>query len=158
MKPRSKPLVLTSPLPARYWNVTVEDRGVHTFRHPYYGVAAAVVETLAKHPRVTEDASEQGHALALLPMAGLLIGCTWSHTLHELETPLPLSDLSAETLTRYGEAVADELQEAGYDLLTQLELLTAIAPEMTRRQSITEQAMARSSFSAAPKAGSMDCS
>jgi hypothetical protein len=155
MKARQKPAQAGAS--SRYWTVDVPGKGTHLCRHPYYGVGAAVVATMterAKSAPDPDDRDEERKALDLLPMAGLLIGSTWHNVTHELETRLPLGDLSAPVLTEYGHAVADELQEAGYDLLTMLEMFASIAPEMNRRQSLIAQALDRSSFSAAPTDGS----
>lgn len=155
MKARQKPAQAGAS--SRYWTVDVAGKGLHLCRHPYYGVGAAVVSTMTEHAKAAPDPDtrdEERKALDLLPMAGLLIGSTWHHVTQELETRLPLGDLSASSLTEYGHAVADELQEAGYDLLTMLEMFAAIAPEMNRRQSLIAQAVERSSFSEAPTDGS----
>jgi len=156
MKPRAKQhLAPTSP---RYWTIEAHGFGPHTCRHPFYGVGAAIVGVMAEraklHPPETDTRDEEAKALDLLPMAGLMIGATWYNVDHELDARLPLSDLSEASLVEYGNAVADELQEAGYTLLTMLEMFASIAPEMNRRQSLIGQAMERSSFSAAPTDGS----
>lgn len=156
MKPRAKPL--QAPVSQRYWTVDVYGFGLHTCRHPFYGVGSAIVNAMTEraklYPPETDERDEQQKALDLLPMAGLMIGATWYNLEHELDARLSLSDMSESALVEYGNAVADELQEAGFSLLTMLELFAAIAPEMNRRQSLIGQAMDRSSFSVAPSDGS----
>jgi hypothetical protein len=149
MKARSKPLVLPVPLPDRYWQQTVEDRGVLTFRHPYYGVASAVVQCLLAHRTDDVDLSPQATAERMLPMCGLVIGVCWYDHSLELETQLDLGKLGDADLVAYGHRVCEELQDAGWVLLDLVELLGGIAPQLYQRQLLLNMAMARSSFSAA---------
>jgi hypothetical protein len=151
MKARSKPLMLPVPLPDRYWQITVEDRGLLTFRHPYYGVASAVVQCLIAHREDDAGLSPQATAERMLPMCGLVIGVCWQHSTLELETQLDLAKLTDADLVAYGHRVCEELQDAGWSLLDLVELLGGIAPELYKRQLLLNQAMARSSFSAAPQ-------
>ena len=134
MRARTKFLALPVPLTDRYWQITIEDRGLLTFRHPYYGVASAVVQTLIAHREDDAGLSPQATAERMLPMCGLVIGACWQHPTLELETQLDLAKL------------------------TDVELLGSIAPELYKRQLLLNQAMARSSFSAAPPADSTACS
>lgn len=157
MKPRSKPLIIPSPLPNRYWTVDVRDRGLHVFRHPYYGVAGAIAQalaSLAEEGEGQEKKSLHDQAIATLPAAGMFIGACWHHPLYELETQLQLNDLSPESLVAYGNAVCDELQESDYDLLDLVELFGKLAPEVGKRQSVMEMAVARAGFSAPPEGAS----
>ena len=158
MKSRSKPLVLPVPLPDRYWQLNIEDRGLLTFRHPYYGVASAVVQCLIAHREDDKDLSPQATAERMLPMCGLVIGACWYDHSLELETQLDLGKLGDADLVAYGHRVCEELQDAGWSLLDLVELLGGIAPELYKRQLLLNMAMARSSFSAAPKDDSMACS
>jgi hypothetical protein len=151
MKTRTKSLALPVPLTDRYWQITVEDRGVLTFRHPYYGVASAVVQTLIAHREEDRDLSPQATAERMLPMCGLVIGVCWQHPERELDTQLDLSKLGDADLVAYGHRVCEELQDAGWSLLDLVELLGGIAPELYKRQLLLNMAMARSSFSAAPQ-------
>jgi hypothetical protein len=150
VKARTKSLVLPVPLTDRYWQQTIEDRGVLTFRHPYYGVASAVVQTLIAHREEDRDLSPQATAERMLPMCGLVIGVCWYHPERELDTVLDLSKLGDADLVAYGHRVCEELQDAGWSLLDLVELLGGIAPELYKRQLLLNMAMARSSFSAAP--------
>jgi hypothetical protein len=149
MKTRSKPLVLPVPLPDRYWQQTIEDRGVLTFRHPYYGVASAVVQCLLAHRTDDAGLSPQATAERMLPMCGLVIGVCWYDHSLELETQLDLGKLGDADLVAYGHRVCEELQDAGWVLLDLVELLGGIAPQLYQRQLLLNMAMARSSFSAA---------
>ena len=158
MKSRSTPLPTPSAPHPRYWVTELEGHGPHWFKHPYYAVGAAVVSTMLAHQAMLPPAGEpspeleQARAIAVLPMAGLLIGTCWSHLDRELVTRFPLTDTSQASLTAYGHAVAEELQDAGYDIVSMLTLFASIAPEMGRRQSVLAQAMERSAFFEAPKA------
>ena len=153
MKARSKAVVIPAPLPDRYWTLTVGDHGQHTFRHPYYGVASAVVRCLIAHRDADKDLSPQDTAERVLPFAGLVVGVCWYDSGRELETVMDLSKLEDADLLAYGHRVAEELQDAGFTLLDLIELLAGIAPELYKRQSLLKMAMARSSFSAAPTDG-----
>ena len=150
MKARAKPLPIPSPLPDRYWQLNIEDRGLLTFRHPYYGVASAVVQCLLAHRTDDVDLSPQATAERMLPMCGLVIGACWYDPTRELETQLDLGKLGDADLVAYGHRVCEELQDAGWVLLDLVELLGGIAPQLYQRQLLLNMAMARSSFSAAP--------
>jgi hypothetical protein len=153
MKPRSKPLSIPSPLPDRYWLLTIGDHAPLTFRHPYYGVASSVVRCLIAHRDQDRDLSPQETAERVLPFAGLVVGVCWYDSGRELETQLDLAKLENADLLAYGNKVAEELQDNGFTLLDLIELLAGIAPELYQRQSLINMAMARSSFSAAPTDG-----
>ena len=114
MKARTKSLALPVPLPDRYWQITIEDRGVLTFRHPYYGVASAVVQCLITHREEDRDLSPQATAERMLPMCGLVIGVCWYHPERELDTVLDLAKLGDADLVAYGHRVCEELQDAGW--------------------------------------------
>jgi len=160
MKPRSKPLIAPTLPSSRFWTAEVEGFATHHFKHPYYGVGSAVVAAMSSYKDTVPSEGgtvelEQARAVAMLPMAGLLIGACWHHLELELETKFPLSDLSPAALTAYGTSVAEELQDAEYDILAMLALFAAVAPEMSKRQSVVVQAMERSAFSEALKDASM---
>jgi len=158
MKPRSKPLALPTPLTDRYWQTVVGDQGTLTFRHPYYGVASAVVQCLITHRHEDQDLSPQATAEKMLPLCGVVVGACWYDPTRELETVLDLGELADADLIAYGHQVCAELQEAGFTLLDLIEMLGTVAPEMYKRQLLMNMAMARSSFSDAPKDDSTACS
>jgi hypothetical protein len=89
----------------------------------------------------------------MLPFCGLVAGACWYDSGRELETVLDLAKLEDGDLIAYGHAVCAELQDSGYTLLDFIELLGGIAPELYKRQSLLNMAMARSAFSAAPTDG-----
>lgn len=154
MKPRSKPLVIPKDNP-RYWSVDMPLKGVHVFRHPFYGVGAAMsaaMSTQARPEGEVDTRSIQEQSAALLPVAGMMIGGCWWHPLHEFETPFP-KVLNTDTLLEYGTLIADELQEAGYDILDMMDLLGKVTPEMTKRQSVISMGEQRAAFSS-PQGGS----
>ena len=153
MKARSKAVAIPAPLPDRYWQLNVGDHGQHTFRHPYYGVASAVVRCLIAHREADKDLSPQETAERMLPFCGLVAGACWYDVGRELETVLDLAKLEDADLIAYGHAVCAELQDAGYTLLDFIELLGGIAPELYKRQSLLNMAMARSAFFEAPTDG-----
>lgn len=151
MKLRTKPLVLPDPLPARYWTVDLA-RGTYTFKNPYYGIGNAVIACLGRHTRdpKTDDRPVDEQGLALVPLAGLVVGLCWAHPTLELETPTPkLEGLTDEVLLAYGEAVSEELQDVDFDMLLLLDMFGAITPQLHKRQSMLLMALERSSFSGA---------
>ena len=109
MKARVKPLSIPEPLPDRYWQVVIGDHGQHTFRHPYYGVASAVVRCLIAHREEDKDLSPQATAERMLPFCGLVAGACWYDAGRELETQLDLAKLEDADLIAYGHAVCEEL-------------------------------------------------
>jgi hypothetical protein len=156
MKPRLKPT--PAPASARYWTCTLANEklpgeGAHTFRHPFYGVGAQLLLYSAAHyvPPEGDERPLQARVLTLIPCAGALIGACWSHTTHALETPAP-REWNGEQIPAYGNAVVEELQEAGYDLLEITELFSLLMPEFVRRQSLVSMAQERAAFSEPPKA------
>lgn len=149
MKPRATPLIV--PANSRYWTVDLPNKGVHTFRHPQYGVGAAAVQALAAYRRANPlpEGTERTYrveAADLVVPAGLILGVCWYHPLHALETPLPKKHTPEEMLA-FADAVVDELQEAGYNLLDLIELFGGVMPEMQKRQDIVAMADARATFS-----------
>lgn len=155
MKERTVPLQLKSPLPTRYWAIELEGRGTHVFRHPYYGVAAAVADAmqLFKAPEPDERPMHD-KAISMLPAAGMMIGACWHHPIFELEAKLPLANLTSEALIAYGHEVCEELQEADYNLLDILNLFGVVGKEMAAHQDIVKMAMERATFTDPPEAGS----
>lgn len=156
MKARSKPLIAPTLPSSRFWTAEVEGFATHWFKHPYYGVGNAVTSAMIAYKDTVPTESgtlelEQARAVAMLPVAGLLIGACWHHLELELETKFPLSDLSPASLIAYGTSIAEELQDAEYDILAMLGLFAAIAPEMSKRQSVVVQASERAAFSEALK-------
>ena len=155
MKPRATPL--TIPDNPRYWSVTHEQRGVHHFKHPYYGVGAQLSVYLTAG-YITEAEGEvlslQEQFAAVLPRAGALLGLCWYDTHRALTTPAPVGVLTPTILAEYGNAVAEELQDAGYTMLDLSELFALASDGFQERQSLVSQASARADFSAAPKESS----
>lgn len=156
MKPRPKALTLPAPLTDRYWQ-TATSQGTLTFRHPYYGVASAVVQCLIAHREDDRDLSPQATAEKMLPICGLVVGACWYDPARSLDAALDFNALQDADLIAYGHEVCAELQDAGFTLLDLIELLGAVAPEMYNRQLLLNMAMARSSFSEAPKDASTPC-
>jgi len=151
MKPRLKPLLAPSGN-SRYWTVDAPGKGPHVFRAPYYGVGACLLEAMSKHARDPEEEdtrSLQVKSMDILPVAGMVLGACWYHSGHELETVLDLKNLTPASLEDYGVAVAEELQEAGYNILDILDLFGKVTPELSNRQSILLMAQARASFTEA---------
>lgn len=155
MKARTPPL----PIPEghRYWTVAHEQRGLHYFRHPYYGVGAQLSVYLTSGYISAEEGevlSLQEQFAAVLPRAGALLGLCWYDPNRVLTTPTPTGTLTPVLLAEYGNAVAEELQDAGYTMLDLSELFSRASDGFQQRQSLVSQAAARADFSAAPKESS----
>jgi len=154
MTPRSKPLVI--PDNPRYWSVDHPQQGKHTFKHPYYGVGAQLSVYLTSDyiPAEEDTRSLQEQFAAVLPRAGALLGLCWYDPDRALSTPAPTGALTPTILADYGNAVAEELQDAGYTMLDLSELFSAASDGFQQRQSLISQAEARADFSEAPKESS----
>jgi hypothetical protein len=106
----------------------------------------------------TDTRSVQERSVTMLPYVGAVVGACWRHRGLDLDTPFPLASLTPDALEAYGRAVAEELQDADYDLLDLLDLLNAVLPEVTHRQSLVEMAAQRASFTAPPPVDSTSSS
>jgi len=154
MKALSAPLPLPPSTSARYWTSSTPANGPHLFRHPYYGVGASLFLWMSR--RHIDDEAElplQARYLHLLPAVGAVLGVCWFSRTHALDTP-PLKDVTDEVLEAYGRAVAEELQEHGYDLMEMVELFNLVSTEFVNRQSLVVMAQERVAFTAAPTDGS----
>lgn len=150
MKPRQTP-VTAPPNSSRYWTTDVPGQGEHVWRHPFYGVGSKLL-TYAKagHVDPEEDTrSPQDRYADLLPVAGTFLGFCWWHPTMVLDAPTP-TVYDHATLTAYGLAVAEELQEAGWTMLDIVTGFGAVMEEFNRRQSLVAQAEQRARFFAPP--------
>jgi len=155
MKPLKSPRVIPSPS-RQYWCVPLEGKGDHHFKSPYYGVGASVLEFVRLssagqrerlgHEGESEALTAYAQSVAMLPVAGVVIGVCWKHRGLELETVFPLAAMTPEKLLAYGNAVAEELQDADYNLLEIIDLLGQCMPELIHRQSVVTMAAERASF------------
>lgn len=145
MKPR--PEAIPAPEGARYWCVTLPTRGDHHFRFPLYAVADAVQRMLvteqeARKKRDRNDVPQRvtGYAAA--------IGVCWHHRgflLDSVQPPIASREDLAAWRT-YGDAVCDELQEAGYSLLDILDLFNGCVAEMGKRLDLAAMVKEREGF------------
>jgi hypothetical protein len=144
----------------QYWSTDIEGKGAHHFKAPYYGVGQALLQLSARYhvDPATETRSVEAKVVAMLPYMGAVIGACWRHRGLELDSVLPLASLTPDALEAYGNAVAEELQDAEYDLLDLLGLFNAVLPEVTKRQDIVEMAARRASITAPPPAASTSSS
>lgn len=150
MTPRLKPLPAPPPTNARYWTVE-SSRGPVVCRHPFYGVGARVVlytSALYVDPEGDERPLQERYA-TLLPCAGAVIGVCWADLNTALDTPTP-TDLSPTALAAFGAAVAEELQEAGWNLLEIVDLFGKVQADFLHRQSLVTMAEARADYFGAP--------
>jgi hypothetical protein len=90
---------------------------------------------------------------ALLPCAGAVIGVCWADLATAIDTAIP-KDLSPSSLAAYGSAVAEELQEAGYNLIEIVDLFSKVQAGFLHRQSLVTMAEARAEYFGAPSEGS----
>lgn len=155
MKARPAPLAQPPAGSPRYWTVEVTGKGAHLFRAPYYGHGQALFALAPRFhvPAESDTRTSQERAVAMLPYMGAAIGLCWHHRGCDLET-VPPTNPTPEALEAYGNRVAEELQDADYDLLDILNLFGEVMPEITRRQSLVEMAARRADFSLPPPAAS----
>lgn len=147
MKPLKSPRVI--PTSSRqYWSVDLSGKGIHHFKHPYYGIGSSVSLLSGKYRTDPESTTvtAQEQSVNMLPFIGAMLGVSWCHRALELETPYPLKNVSIEALEEYGTDVIQELQDADYNLLEILDMFGMVAPEFIKRQSLVELAMARVAF------------
>lgn len=154
---KARPTPLTLPESRQFWSHEVPGRGAHHFRAPYYGVGQALFQLATRYhvDPATDDRSSQERSVAMLPYMGAVIGACWRHRGIELEAALPLTGLTPDALEAYGSRVAEELQDADYNLLDILQIFGAIMPEVTRRHSLVEMAAERARFTEPPRDGSI---
>lgn len=131
------------PQSPRYFTIDLPEKGAHAFKMPTYGVIDRVTDFARVEmasvllPVTTEDliaweavvvAHKAEHGDSVPPpeapqvtaapdfvavrevVSAALVGAAWFHRGMVLDTPTDLSDLRA-----YGAAVADELQDRGYN-------------------------------------------
>jgi hypothetical protein len=154
VKPTKAPRVIPEGS-RQYWSADIDGKGAHHFKAPYYGVGQAVLQLAARYPI---GAPTQDWIIATLPYMGAVIGACWCHRGLDLVAVIPLAGLTPDALGTYGNAVAEELQDADYDLLDILNLFNAVLPEVTKRQDIVEMAARRASFTAPPPGASTSSS
>jgi hypothetical protein len=155
MRPTKTPRVIPEGS-RQYWSADIEGKGTHHFKAPYYGVGHALLQFAARYPISPEPT--EAWCVATLPYMGAVIGACWRHRGLDLDAVLPLASLTPDALEAYGNAVAEELQDADYDLLDILNLFNAVLPEVTKRQDIVEMAARRASFTAPPPGASTSSS
>ncbi len=143
MKPR--PVPLDAPATNRYWS-TSDPRGLHHWRAPYFGVGTQLMLMAGAH--ASDADSVQQSVMDRLPFYAAILGACWWHREQALVATFP-AQLTEATLTAYGHAVAEELQEADYTLLDILDLFATVLPAMRARVSIIDAAQARADFSPA---------
>jgi hypothetical protein len=152
MKPTKAPRVIPEGS-RQYWSLDLTGKGAHHFKAPYYGVGHALLQFAARYhvDPATDTRTLEAKVVAMLPCMGAVIGACWRHRGLDLDAVLPLADLTSDALAAYGVAVAQELQDADYDLLDLLDLFNAVQPEITRRQDIVEMAARHATFTPPPQ-------
>lgn len=126
MRPRQKPIpVPDSPI---YFSVDTNHGGSFQFRVPRMSIANKVMRSIPDeyHQVMADDtASVYQFGAACNDYVAATIGVAWYHPEQELEARYQ-GDLDA-----YGQAVAEELHEAGIDLVTQVELFGDVLAKLT---------------------------
>lgn len=159
MTPRPTPLTIPDGN-ARYWVVDT-DKGQHHFRHPSYVLGAKLHALVLRYApkKGAKKATTKGElrdqyaqAVTQLPAMGAMLGACWWHRGFQLVAALP-RDPDEEALLDYGIAVADELQEDGYDLVDIVGLFAEVLTGFSARQDVVTMAEARAVFSSPPTAG-----
>lgn len=145
MKPR--PEAIPAPEGPRYWVVTLPERGAHHFRFPLYAVADMVQRV------VVQDQEKRGkEALAdvaqRVPGYAAAVGACWHHRgfLLDAVPPVPEKRENVAAWRAYGDAVCDELQEAGYSMLDIIELFNGCVHELGTRLDVVAMVKAREGF------------
>ena len=91
-----------------YWHITIDRNGEHVFRIPSQLVVLKLSKKTAKLQNESDDGIDR--TITNLAHAGVMLGEMWCHPSIDLETDrAKIRDDSA-----YGEAIHEELHEAGY--------------------------------------------
>jgi hypothetical protein len=169
MKNRTTPLLDTNP--ARLWAVDLGPAGVYPFRFPSYALAARLGKFVATaNAGITDGPGTVAHSMALAPIMAAVVAACWWHPERDLSTPWPVrrvdprsppapvldpSTLTDAELTAYGLAVADELQDAGWNPLVVLRVGTAALTEINQRNGIAKMAADLAGFTPPQAEGSI---
>lgn len=143
---------LNIPKSNRFFNIDIPGKGLHHFKCPYYGVISALT-SLAIFAREQEEDIEKSDIqklVSILPYACAVIGACWSNRSLELETQIPFSDLSATSLSSFGNKVSEELQDNDYNLIEILDMFNVAAEKINEHQSLLKMAEERAVFLEAP--------
>lgn len=136
MKARTQPRVI--PNTSRYFGVILgQDLGDFHFRFPSFGRAAKLVGLLQSFSK--GDGLDR--LVELLDVAGYAVAVCWFHPTLDLEAGAPPST-DGEDWRDYGDAVIDELQEAGLTLPDLMKLVEALISALAERMGGMEEAQA----------------
>ncbi len=126
-----------------YWRVTIDRNGEHVFRIPsQLGCLKLSIKT-AKLQESAVDASAR--VLTNLSHAGVMLGEMWCHPSIDLETDrAKIRDDSV-----YGEAIHEELHEAGYTSADINALMTGLSNRVRAEMTGEEDVAKREGFTAA---------
>ena len=169
MKNRTTPLLDTNA--SRLWAVDLGPAGVYPFRFPSYALASRLGRFVASSAQTIDaEPGTVGHSIRLAPVVAALIGACWWHPERDLSTPWPTrrtdtrsppapvldpSTLTDAELAAYGLAVADELQDAGWNPLVVLRVGTAALTEITARNGLARMAADLAGFTPPQAEGSI---
>jgi hypothetical protein len=116
MKQRTQ--LLSIPDNRKYIVIDLPNKGKHVFRLPRFSVAVKLINLIPieRMAALQEIGDKNGMELIdelaeIMDLMAAIIGACWNHVSLELETLNEMPDLRA-----FGEAVAEELHEADYDI------------------------------------------
>lgn len=149
MRRRSEPMPAPEPAEYPWFTVEVEGRGLHHFRalSPIKVVRFGKEIGAASGPISADD--KLGLAEDNLRQFGAGIGLCWAHP--ELELESQRGDFGS--LLDYGEAVSEELHEAGYTLAQQTAMALRVMASLPGVQTTRQEVQERAGFSEAQKDG-----
>jgi len=125
-------------------------------RYPSWAVGAVLVDIMREVPP-QDGAASLLWARRASPWLGAVIGRCWWHRGFALEVAAPGWRADPTTLLDYGEAVIEELMDAGYLLLEVVDLYAACAEAIRDRNAVITTATERADFTgSATAAGTED--
>lgn len=148
MKDRATPRnIPDTPL---YWKVDVPSQGAVTFRTPFPLTTAKILkemETLGlssfREEVGTIDLEKMDQAIELWLLSGAAVGIAWHDETRDLES----DRAKYKDIKEYGEAVLEELHEAGWEMTDFRVLFPAVFKALTLSMLSVSEVRARSDFS-----------
>ncbi|MBT7098377.1 hypothetical protein HN937_13450 [Candidatus Poribacteria bacterium] len=126
-----------------YWHAVIGTNGEHVFRIPSQLGCLKLSRKTAKLQEASEDGTER--AITNLAHAGMMIGEMWAHPTEDLETDRATLRNDAE----YGEAIHEELHEAGYTSKDVNDLMTGLSERVRAEITGSEDVAKREDFTEA---------
>lgn len=125
----------------KWFTIDLGDLGLHVMRIPRWGVLAELMSVLnlshtGRDPKQMEagvlsfDADVTTEVRASMDASGAMIGTFWRHTHLELVADRHSYSSDPAGLRRFGDAVLDELDDAGYSTEAIGQLIADITPKL----------------------------